>query len=52
MVDRRIREARGADPDALRAALIALADLELDTRGGSELDDDTTALRAIAAMTA
>jgi DNA polymerase-3 subunit delta len=51
-IDRRIREARGADPDALRAALVALADLELDTRGGSELDDDTVGLRAIAAMTA
>ena len=50
-IDRRIREARAADPDALRSALVALADLELDTRGGSELDDDTSALRAIAAMT-
>jgi DNA polymerase III subunit delta len=46
-VDRRIKEARAADPDALRAAMIALADLELDTRGNSELSDDTTALRAI-----
>jgi DNA polymerase III subunit delta len=51
-IDRRIREARGADPDALHAALVALADLELDTRGGTELADDTSALRAIAAMTA
>jgi DNA polymerase-3 subunit delta len=51
-VDRRIKEARNADADALRAALVALADLELDTRGGSELAEDTTALRAIAAMTA
>jgi len=50
-IDRRLREARAADPDALRSALVALADLELDTRGGSELDDDTNALRAIAAMT-
>ena len=33
-IDRRIKEARAADPDALRAALVALADLELDTRGG------------------
>ena len=46
-VDRRIKEARAADPDALRAAIIALADLELDTRGDSELSDDTTALRAL-----
>ncbi len=50
-VDRRISEARGADPDALRAALVALADLELDTRGGTELSEDTSALRAIGLMT-
>ena len=50
-IDRRIKEARSADPDALRGALVALADLELDTRGGSELAEDTSALRAIAAMT-
>jgi DNA polymerase-3 subunit delta len=51
-VDRRLKEARNADADALRTALVALADLELDTRGGSELAEDTCALRAIAAMTA
>lgn len=51
-IDRRIREARNADPEVLRTALVALADLELDSRGGSELAEDTTALRAIAAMTA
>jgi DNA polymerase-3 subunit delta len=51
-IDRRIKEARDADPDALRAALVALNDLELDTRGQSELAEDTSALRAIAAMTA
>jgi DNA polymerase-3 subunit delta len=51
-LDQRIKEARNADPDVLRAALVALADLELDTRGGSELDDDTVGLRAIAAITA
>jgi DNA polymerase-3 subunit delta len=50
-VGHRIREAQASDPDTLRAALVALADLELDTRGGSELHDDTSALRAIAAMT-
>jgi DNA polymerase-3 subunit delta len=50
-IDRRIKEARAADPDALRAALVALADLELDTRGGNELDDDTNGLLALAAMT-
>ncbi len=41
MVDRRLKEARTADPGALRAALVALAELELATRGGSELSDDT-----------
>jgi DNA polymerase-3 subunit delta len=51
-VGQRIRDAQGSDPDVLRAALIALADLELDTRGSSELDDDTVGLRAIAEMTA
>jgi len=51
-IDRRIREARNADPDALRRALVALAELELDTRGGSELSEDTCGVRAIAAMTA
>src|SRR4051812_29552264 len=49
-VGRRIDEARNADPDALRAALVALADLELDTRGDSELAEDTSALRAIDAI--
>jgi DNA polymerase-3 subunit delta len=51
-VSMRIKEAQSADPDVLRAALVALADLELDTRGGTELAEDTSALRAIAAMTA
>jgi len=50
--DRRIREARATDADSLRRALEALADLEVATRGGSELDDDTAALRAIAAIAA
>ena len=50
-IDQRIKEARTADPDALRAALVALSDLELDTRGQSELSEDTSALRALAAMT-
>jgi DNA polymerase-3 subunit delta len=49
-----------AEPEQLRAALAALADLELDTRGGSPLpgarsrlsglDEDTLALRALAAI--
>jgi DNA polymerase III subunit delta len=50
------------DPDRLRNALGALADLELDSRGGAAirsrrsplavLSEDTVALRAIAAITA
>ena len=50
--DRRIKEARATDADSLRRALEALADLEVATRGGSELDDDTAALRAIAQIAA
>jgi DNA polymerase-3 subunit delta len=50
--DRRIKEARQTDTESLRRALEALADLELATRGGSELDDDTVALRAIATIAA
>jgi DNA polymerase-3 subunit delta len=51
MLDRRISEARGADADALRRAVVVLADLELATRGASELSDDTVALQAIASIT-
>ena len=36
---------------ALRRAITALADLELESRGGSALDADTLAVRAIAAIT-
>lgn len=50
--DRRIKEARATDVEALRRTLEALADLEVATRGGSELDDDTAALRAIATIAA
>jgi DNA polymerase-3 subunit delta len=45
--DRRMKEARATDAEALRRALEALADLELASRGNSELADDTEALRAI-----
>jgi DNA polymerase-3 subunit delta len=45
--DRRVAEARRSDVDGLRRALEALADLELASRGGEELDDDTVALRTI-----
>jgi DNA polymerase III subunit delta len=50
--DRRIKEARAIDADALRRALQALSDLELASRGESELADDTEALRRIDAMVA
>ena len=45
--ERRIAEARRSDADALRKTLIALADLELASRGGEELEDDTVALRML-----
>jgi DNA polymerase-3 subunit delta len=51
-VGQRSKDAESSDPDALRTALVALADLELDTRGSSELEDDTLGLRAIHLMTA
>ncbi len=50
--DRRISEARRSDVDALRRALEQLADLELASRGGEELEDDTVALRTIDAIAA
>jgi DNA polymerase-3 subunit delta len=40
------------DVGALRRAICALADLELDSRGGSALDADTLALRTIETITA
>ncbi len=52
MADRRIREARSTDLESLRTAVIALADLEVASRGLSELSDDTEALRTIAAIAA
>jgi DNA polymerase-3 subunit delta len=45
--ERFIAELRGADRDALRQALEALADLELDSRGGRAVPEDTAALRTI-----
>jgi hypothetical protein len=47
-----MREARGTDAESLRRALEALSDLELDSRGESELSDDTLALRTIVAIAA
>jgi DNA polymerase-3 subunit delta len=48
--DRRINEARGTETAELRRALEALSNLELASRGHSELGDDTEALRAIGAI--
>ncbi|HEY5198218.1 MAG TPA: DNA polymerase III subunit delta [Solirubrobacteraceae bacterium] len=45
--DRFIADVRRTDSRRLRLAVVALADLELNTRGGSELAADTLALRAI-----
>ncbi|MCW3041834.1 MAG: holA [Solirubrobacterales bacterium] len=50
MADRRIREAKGTDLESLRAAVITLADLEVGSRGQSELSDDTATLRAIVSI--
>jgi DNA polymerase-3 subunit delta len=50
LADRRIKEARGTDVEALRRALEELADLELASRGNTELMEDTAALQAIDAM--
>jgi DNA polymerase III subunit delta len=60
--ERFVRDVAQTEPERLRAALGALADLELDTRGGSPLsearsrmsglDEETLALRAIDAITA
>jgi DNA polymerase-3 subunit delta len=50
MIDRRIKEARSAEPEALRRALEVLADLELQTRGMGDLSEDTAAIRALGRM--
>jgi len=60
--ERFVADVARTDPERLRAALGALADLEIDTRGGSPLpegrsrmsglDEDTLALRAIEQITA
>jgi DNA polymerase-3 subunit delta len=60
--ERFVRDVAQTEPERLRAALGALADLELDTRGGSSLpearsrmsglDEGTLALRAIESITA
>jgi DNA polymerase III subunit delta len=60
--ERFVRDVARTEPERLRAALGVLADLELDTRGGSPLpearsrmsglNEETLALRAIEAITA
>jgi DNA polymerase III subunit delta len=60
--DRFVADVARSDPERLRRALTELAELELDTRGGSplqarrdpmaEMDEDTLALRAIERITA
>jgi DNA polymerase-3 subunit delta len=60
--ERFVADVAKADPDRLRRALGALADMELDSRGGAAigssrspyatLDEDTIALRAIETITA
>ena len=52
LVRKLIEAARGASPDALRSASIALADLELWTRGGSEYPDELALEMALVAATA
>jgi DNA polymerase III subunit delta len=46
-IDQRIKQARATDAESLQRAVVALADLEIASRGGSELDDDTVALLAL-----
>jgi DNA polymerase-3 subunit delta len=50
--NRFIADVRRTDAARLRHALVTLADLELDSRGASELAADTLALRAIEAIAA
>ena len=45
--DRRIKEARGADADALRRALEELSALELAGRGLADVEEETAAIRAL-----
>jgi DNA polymerase-3 subunit delta len=47
-----ISDVAKTDSGALRGAICTLADLELDSRGGSALDADTLALRTIRSITA
>jgi DNA polymerase-3 subunit delta len=49
-LDHRIREARAADAGSLRTIVEMLAELELHTRGQSNLGEDTSMVKAIAAL--
>jgi len=45
--ERFVSDVGGSDPDHLRAALEAIAQLEVDSRGGGTLEEDTAALLAV-----
>jgi DNA polymerase-3 subunit delta len=48
--DRFLNDVRRADVASLRRALRRLSDLELASRGGTQADEDTSAVRAILAI--
>jgi len=50
--ERFIDDARASDAESLRRALEQLADLELDSRGGRAVPEQTAALRTILRLTA
>jgi DNA polymerase-3 subunit delta len=50
--DRFINDVRRVDVASMRRALRRLADLEVDSRGGSAAEEDTSAIRAILAIAA
>ncbi|MFL5820104.1 MAG: DNA polymerase III subunit delta [Solirubrobacteraceae bacterium] len=50
--ERFVEHARAADRDGLRRALAQLADLEVDSRGGRAVPEDTAALRTILRLSA
>ena len=52
LADRRIKEARATDVETLQRSLEELAELELASRGNTELAEDTAALQAIEAISA
>ena len=50
--ERFVTDVQRSDPDAVRAALEHLADLEVDSRGGRAVPEDTAALRMLMRVTA